>query len=431
MECVILAAGEGKRMRPLTASRPKVMLPVAGKPMLEHLISSARDAGIKDFILVVGYKEQDIRDYFGDGARMGVRIRYAVQRKQSGTANALLCTENLVKGSFMLLNGDMILNTLDILSFSNQHVPCVGTVESTHPQDFGVLETEGHKVLSIVEKPKEPKSNLVNAGIYLFDTGIFAILKSLSLSERGEYELPDALMEYASKGLLHHYTLSSWFDIGEPWNLLDANEKMTKALFDNLKNDAEDSGTTCANGGKVANGAGGAAGAADLIRGTIEDGVYIHGNVILGEGSVIKSGTYIEGDCIIGRDCDIGPHAYIRGCTSVGDNCHIGHSVEIKNSIVMKGTKIPHFNYVGDSVIGSGCNFGAGTKVANLRHDRRDIRCDGRDTKRRKFGAVIGDDVQFGINCSVNAGSSVGSRVRAAPNSYISGKINDDTTVGR
>jgi len=412
MECVILAAGEGKRMRPLTASRPKVMLPVAGKPMLEHLIVSARDAGIKDFILVVGYKEQDIRDYFKDGTHFGVKIRYAVQRKQSGTANALLCTENLVKGPFMLLNGDMILNTRDILSFANQHVPCVGTVESTHPQDFGVLETEGHKVISIVEKPKEPKSNLVNAGIYLFDTGIFAILRGLSLSERGEYELPDALMEYASKGLLHHYTLSSWFDIGEPWNLLDANEKMTKAIF--AQTDDESSPDS-----------------ADFIKGTIEDGVYIHGNVILGEGSVIKSGTYIEGDCIIGKDCDIGPHAYIRGCTAVGDNCHIGHSVEIKNSIVMKGTKIPHFNYVGDSVIGSGCNFGAGTKVANLRHDRRDIRCDGRDTKRRKFGAVIGDDVQFGINCSVNAGSSVGSRVKAAPNSYISGKINDDTVLGR
>ncbi|MBQ3684726.1 MAG: NTP transferase domain-containing protein, partial [Methanomicrobium sp.] len=108
MECVILAAGEGKRMRPLTASRPKVMLPVAGRPMLEHLIVSARDAGIKDFILVVGYKEQDIRDYFKDGGRFGVKVRYAVQRKQSGTANALLCTENLVKGPFMLLNGDMI-----------------------------------------------------------------------------------------------------------------------------------------------------------------------------------------------------------------------------------------------------------------------------------------------------------------------------------
>ncbi len=415
MECVILAAGEGKRMRPLTASRPKVMLPVAGRPMLEHLIVSARDAGIKDFILVVGYKEQDIRDYFKDGGRFGVKIRYAVQRKQSGTANALLCTENLLRGPFMLLNGDMILDSSDILAFSKISVPCVGTVESSHPQDFGVLDVEGAKVLSIVEKPKEPKSNLVNAGIYLFDTGIFAILKSLSLSERGEYELPDALMQYAEKGMLSHFTLSSWFDIGEPWNLLDANEKMTKAIFAKT---AGGDGVTSAN-------------ASDFIKGTIEDGVYIHGNVILGEGSVIKSGTYIEGDCIIGKDCDIGPHAYIRGCTSVGDNCHIGHSVEIKNSIVMKGTKIPHFNYVGDSVIGSGCNFGAGTKVANLRHDRRDIRCDGRDTKRRKFGAVIGDDVQFGINCSVNAGSWIGSRVKAAPNSYLSGKINDDTVLGR
>ncbi|MDD4126826.1 MAG: DapH/DapD/GlmU-related protein, partial [Methanomicrobium sp.] len=212
--------------------------------------------------------------------------------------------------------------------------------------------------------------------------------------------LTDALSVYIKEGRLASYLLSSWLDIGDPWNLLDANDSLMQA-FD------------------------------DEISGTVEEGVYIRGNLILGSSSVIKSGTYIEGQCVIGENCIIGPHAYIRGSTTIGDDCHIGHSTEIKNSIIFNNTKIPHFNYVGDSVIGSGCNFGAGTKIANLRHDRKNVKVLGRDTKRRKFGAVVGDNVQLGINCSVNTGTVIGSRVTAAPGSYIEGKINDDVKIGR
>jgi bifunctional UDP-N-acetylglucosamine pyrophosphorylase/glucosamine-1-phosphate N-acetyltransferase len=163
--------------------------------------------------------------------------------------------------------------------------------------------------------------------------------------------------------------------------------------------------------------------------GTIEDGVTIHGEVQIGEGCVIKSGTYIEGPCIIGKNCRIGPHAYIRGATSIGDDCHIGHCTELKNSIIMKGTKIPHFNYIGDSVIGSGCNFGAGTKIANLRHDHLSVKVCGQDTRRKKFGSIIGDGVQFGINCSINVGTKIGSNSRFAPNSTIDGCIGDNAII--
>lgn len=400
MECVILAAGEGKRMRPLTASRPKVMLPLSNKPMLEHLVIAVRDAGILDFVFVVGYHEQEIRNHFKDGSDLGVSIKYTVQRHQMGTADALLAAEGLVRDKFLLLNGDMILKTEDIKNFSLKAAPCVGTYESSHPEDFGVVVSSGECVKGLVEKSKNPPGNIINAGIYLFDTGIFEILKSLSLSERGEYELTDALMRYICQGMLSSYLLSSWCDIGEPWNLLDANESLMQLFEDN-------------------------------ISGTLEDDVYIRGNIVLGRGSVIKSGTYIEGPCVIGENCSIGPHAYIRGSTAIGDNCHIGHSTEIKNSIIFENTKIPHFNYIGDSVIGSGCNFGAGSKVANLRHDRKNVKVSGRDTKRRKFGAVVGDNVQIGINCSINTGTIIGSRVKAAPGTYIEGKINDDVRIGR
>ena len=400
MECVILAAGEGKRMRPLTASRPKVMLPVANRPMLEHLVIAVRDAGIFDFVFVVGYHEKEIRDHFGDGSEFGIRIKYTTQRRQMGTADALLAADGLVSDKFLLLNGDMILRTEDISNFCSQNTPCVGTFESSHPEDFGVITSEGNIVTGLLEKSKNPPGDIINAGIYLFDPEIFEILKGLSLSERGEYELTDALLGYIAERKLSSCLLSSWCDIGKPWNLLDANE----SLMQNVTDD---------------------------ISGIIEEGVFIKGSLVLGEASVIKSGTYIEGPCMVGENCVVGPHAYIRGCTAIGDNCHIGHSVEIKNSVVFSDTKIPHFNYVGDSVIGSGCNFGAGTKIANLRHDRKNVKISGRDTKRRKFGAVVGDDVQLGINCSVNTGTVIGSRVAAAPGSYIEGNVDDDAKIGR
>jgi len=149
----------------------------------------------------------------------------------------------------------------------------------------------------------------------------------------------------------------------------------------------------------------------------------------VGPGSTIRTGTVIEGPCIIGRDCRIGPHAYIRGATAIGNNCHIGHCSEVKNSVILPGTNIPHFNYVGDSIIGSSCNLGAGTKIANLRNNRAPVHACGKNTGRVKFGAIVGDGVSFGINCSVNAGTVVGSGCSFAPQSYIHGCIMEGTEM--
>lgn len=398
MECVVLAAGEGKRMRPLTAKRPKVMLPLANKPMLEHLVLAARDAGITDFIFVVGYGEREIRKYFGDGSAWGIRVSYTPQRHQLGTADAVRAARDLVTGKFLVLNGDMILTPEDIANLSRQPAPCMGTSATHHPQDYGVVVCENGLVVSLEEKSQKPKSTTINAGAYLFSPDIFDHIDEVRPSSRGELELTDALLELIAAKKMHAYPLSSWMDVGHPWDMLDANTTMMESL-------------------------------ASGSRGTIEDGVFQNGVVVVGGGSVIKSGTYIEGPCIIGKNCRIGPHAYIRGATSIGDDCHIGHSTEIKNSIVMSGTKIPHFNYIGDSIIGSDCNFGAGTKIANLRHDHKTVRVCGKDTRRKKFGAVIGDSVLFGINCSVNVGTMIGSNTRFGPNSYIEGCIGDKTII--
>ena len=398
MECVVLAAGEGKRMRPLTAKRPKVMLPLANRPMMEHLVLAIRDTGIKDFIFVVGYGEREIRKHFGDGSRLKINIKYAPQRHQYGTADAVRSARDLVTGPFLLVNGDMILKKEDITELCKCKTPCMSISTTDHPEDFGAVLIDGDKITSLEEKSKQPKSNLINAGAYLFSPDIFEEINNVTPSARGELELTDALFGLIAERKLGAYRLSYWMDIGHPWNMLDANA----TLLDQLP--AENSGT-------------------------LEEGVTIHGSVIIGEGSIVRAGTYIEGPCIVGKNCRIGPHAYIRGATSIGDDYHIGHCTEIKNSIIMSGTKIPHFNYIGDSIIGSDCNFGAGTKGANLRHDHANVRICGKDTRKKKFGAVIGDNVQFGINCSINVGTVIGSNAQFAPNSVIEGCIGENAII--
>lgn len=296
------------------------------------------------------------------------------------------------------MNGDMIIKKTDIASLCRQKAPCLSISTTDHPSDFGVVVVDKGYVSSLEEKSANPKTNTINAGAYLFPPEIFDYIDKVKTSSRGELELTDALMGFIAERKLHAYHLSCWMDVGYPWDMLEANTRLMKST--QPKN-----------------------------AGTIEEGVSIHGSVMIGEGSVIKSGTYIEGPCIIGKNCRIGPHAYIRGSTSIGDDCHIGHCSELKNSIIMSGTKIPHFNYIGDSVIAGGCNFGAGTKVANLRHDHKDIRVCGKLTRRKKFGAVIGENVQFGINCSINVGTMVGSDAKFAPNSYIEGCIGDNAVI--
>ena len=398
MQCVVLAAGEGKRMRPLTASRPKVMLPIGNRPMVEHLVIAARDAGINEFIFVVGYGEREIRHHFSDGSHLGVTIRYVTQRTQMGTADALNAARGLVKGRFLLLNGDMVLKTGDLREIVNGTAPCVGIFHSDHPKDYGVVIEEGGMIIALEEKSEHPKSDMINAGVYLFDPGIFELVDEVQVSSRGELELTDALAVLIDRKQLHAYPLQYWMDVGYPWDLLAANASMLDEMD-------------------------------PLCEGEIEVGVTVHGKLTLGEGSVIKSGTYIEGTCSIGKNCSIGPHAYIRGSTSIGDGCHIGHSTEIKNSVIMADTKIPHFNYIGDSIVGSRCNFGAGTKVANLRHDRATVKVRGKDTRLKKFGVVVGDGVQFGINCSLNVGTVVGANTKIAPHSFLEGYIGEESQV--
>ena len=390
LKAIILSAGEGSRMRPLTLTKPKTMLPVAGKPIIQYNIESLRDNGITDILLFVRFKEEMVRNYFGDGSDFGVNISYKTQKDFLGTANAISYGEDFIDDSIIVLNGDIILDDEiihEIIKKYNYLTPdtLMLLTEVEDPSAFGVVEIENGNIKSIVEKPKreEAPSNLVNAGIYIFNKDIFDKIRKTEISERGEYEITDSvsLQIKDNKTVIGHKTSKDWIDVGRPWELIEVNED----LIGKLKTE---------------------------IKGTIEDGAFIHGEVFLDEGSVIKAGVYIEGNVYIGKNCDIGPNSYIRGNTYFGDNVHVGNAVEIKNSIIMENTNVSHLSYVGDSVIGSNCNIAAGTNIANLRFDNATIKTKIKNQKidsgRRKLGAIIGDSVKTGINSSFSPGVKVG-----------------------
>lgn len=160
------------------------------------------------------------------------------------------------------------------------------------------------------------------------------------------------------------------------------------------------------------------------IEGTVRAGATLDGFVRLGRGSVILPGVYIEGNVVIGEDCKIGPNCYIRGNTSVGDRCHIGQAVEIKNSLLGDKVSVGHLSYAGDSVICDRVNFGAGTIISNLRHDGHNHRWlenqEFVDTGRRKFGAIIGENVHTGIHTSIYPGRSLSENSMTTPGEIVS-----------
>lgn len=394
MKCAILAAGEGKRMHPLSYTKPKVMLPIANKPILEWNLINAIKAGFKEFILIIGYKGEMVKEYFGDGSKWEVAIKYLNQGEPLGTSHAISLLKNFVD-DFVVMCGDTIFGKDDIKKVKD----CgnsIGIFEVENAKEYGIVEIEGERIIKIHEKMEKPFSNVINAGIYHFNEKIFEFIEKTDKSPRGEYEITDSINFMAKEEEIKGIMLKEWRDVVYPWDLLEANKEILEKID-----------------GK--------------IEGDVEKNVTMNGKVIVGEGSRIMSGSYIEGPVIIGKNCKIGPNCYIRPYTSIGNNCHIGNACEVKNSIIMDGSNVPHQNYVGDSIIGSNCNLGAGTKIANLRLDKKNISVylNGKkiDTGRRKLGAIIGDNVQTGINSMINVGTIIGNDVFIGPRAIANGEI--------
>jgi len=391
---VVLAAGRGTRMRPLTDRRPKPLLPVGDHSLIEHVFDTATDV-VDEFVVVTGYRGDEIRDAIG-ASYQDIPVHYVEQEDALGTAHAVAQAEPVVDDDFLVLNGDVVVDASLPQALADADGTAVAATEVADPRAYGVLSTTDDGVLTgIVEKPADPPTNFANVGCYAFEPDVFEYIERTPESERGEYEITTTIELLLEDG--HQIDVASyegtWLDVGRPWELLEATNVALEALN------------------------------SQRVYGGIEGGVYLRGSVVVEEGARLKSGTYVEGPAVIRSGAEVGPNAYIRGATVVGPDVHVGHSVEVKNSVLMADASVGHLSYVGDSVLGAGVNFGAGTNVANLRHDDANVRMTVKgervDTGRRKLGVIVGDDAKTGINTSLNAGIRLDTEATTSPGESV------------
>ena len=411
MKAVILAAGQGVRLLPITATRPKHLIKVGGKPILEHCLDALKKAGITEALIVTHYLGKAIREYFGGGEQFDLRLTYVEQPSILGTGNAASMAEPYVDGKFVLIYGDLLFSE-DALKrliqmFETEHPDAAMAVTPVaKPENYGIIELENaRKIKRIVEKPAsgETPSNLANAGLYIFSTKIFKTIQSVKSSVRGEIELTDAIslmIKHKKKVYATEIPKDEWLDIGQPWDLLEANTWALKRME-------------------------------HKVLGTVEEGAHLIGPITVAKTARVRSGAYIEGPSFIDEGADVGPNCYIRPCTSLGKNTRVGNACEIKNSIIMDRTHVGHLSYMGDSIIGEHCNLAAGTLLANLRFDDGHVKMMVKnkvvDTGRRKLGAILGDEVKTGINALLMPGVKVGQNSWIGPDYMVQRDIEANT----
>src|SRR3989338_770025 len=386
MKAVILAAGKSTRFHPLTVNRSKFMLPVANKALLEHnLHQLLLTKAVDEAVIVVGFGSEQVMTKFGNSYGK-MKLAYAFQVEQLGTGHALLQAEKFVakEKKILVMMGDDMYSNSDIKKCAG-HDSCILARKVQDTSSFGKIVSEKGFLKGIVEKPAAGGGGLANTALYVLPAAIFPLLRKLKKSSRGDYEITDAVAELAGKSKVAVEEAGFWQPLTYPWSLLGANE----AILRQIEKDKPQIAPTA----------------------KIEKYATLNGFVAVGKNTLIRNGAYIEGPVVIGDNCIIGPNCFIRPCTSIGDNCKVGNAVEVKNSVLLPRTTIGHLSYCCDSVIGENVNFGAGTIIANLRHDSGNVKSMVRgvlvDSGRRKLGAIIGDNAKLGIHTSIYPGRKV------------------------
>ncbi|SEV91883.1 sugar phosphate nucleotidyltransferase [Halobacterium jilantaiense] len=359
MKAVILAAGEGNRLRPLTERRPKPMLPVGNRPVLEHVLEAVVDAGIQEIVFVVGYERNRIQTHFGDGDDWGVEIEYAVQDTQLGTGHAVLQAEEFVSDSFVVLNGDRVIDD-SLVSVVVDRVrtgesPVVSVTRVDNARNYGVVELDGDLVHAIYEKPGVggSRSDVINAGVYGFEQGIFDEIRDTETSPSGELELTSTLDTMARDGGVGAVRYGDyWLDISYLWDLLSVNAAVVSQVGERATGERIPNQSVAADSAQVAESA------------TVQPRVALGENVSVGPNAVvsnavvlpdatIEAGTVVK-DCIVGENATIGPNS-----TVVGGNARVVVEDEVHRDVRLGGV-------IGDNaVLGGGVVLDPGTVVGN------------------------------------------------------------------
>ncbi len=386
---VILAAGEGQRLRPFTASKPKVMIPIANKPILRYAVEALAQNGIRRIVLVVGYRKDQVMDYFGSGDQFDVEIEYVEQKQQLGTAHALKQARGKVKGRFMVLSGDNIIEAATISGLATEKPPAILVNEQENVSKYGVIETQDGLVTNIVEKPKEAVSHLVNTGIYAFNNDIFDFIGQ-------ETDLPSVIRGMIAQGVRIKacQAAGAWLDVVYPWDIIKLDDVALAKIQAS-------------------------------VGGTIEKNVNIKGQVLVGKGTTIRSNSYIVGPAIIGENCEIGPSVCILPSTSVGNNVCIMPFTVIDNSTVTDGVEIGPGSIIRDSIIDRGCRL-QGHFVTQSGETEIKVEDEYHTVH---IGAMIGEHCIIGDNVVTAPGVIIGNRCKVKALKVIDQSIPDDGLV--
>lgn len=345
MKGLVLSGGKGTRLRPLTHTSAKQLIPIANKPVLFYVLEDIKSAGINDVGVIVGETKEEVMEVVGDGSKFGLNITYIPQDAPSGLAHAVKISEDFIKEDpFVMYLGDNILKNgikKHVQEFNKGKCDAlISLCRVNQPERFGVAEMDGDKVIKLVEKPKNPKSNLALVGIYFFTKSIFNAVSQIKPSNRNELEITDAIQELINMGHNVEARLVEgwWKDTGKPEDVLEANQLVLSDIkvYDYSKK---------------------------------EKNVSIMGKVAIDKNTIIKENTKIRGPVIIGKSCEIGPNTYIGPYTSIGDNTIIKDG-EIEFSIIIGDTYIDCGKRIIESLIGrnskiisSGKNIPTGCKL--------------------------------------------------------------------
>ncbi len=384
MRAIILAAGEGMRLRPLTAYMPKVMLPVSNKPILEYVVEALRNNSIKEITIVVGYKSDRIKQYFGNGADFGVHIDYVEQKKQLGTAHALYQAK--IDEEFLLLFGDNIVGERCVKELLNTKINTIIGAHSNRISAYGIVESVDGKI-KIVRSSWDGEA-IAFTGMGHFDGEIFRIIEEKM--KEGIYNLPEILNDMDIRLKI---TDCEWKDAIYPWDLIELN---SYSLRRNVRK----------------------------LAGKIEESTII-GNVEIGENSRIGAGTYIHGNVKIGENCEIGPNSVIIGDTSIGDGVRIGALSYIENSLIMDDVSIGEGAYLKDSVIGR--EAWLGVKFVGLSGKARKI-IEG-EIIDVNAGIIIGEGAYIDSSVVIHPGVVIGSNAKIGALKVLKEDVSNEERV--
>ncbi|MEM2117717.1 MAG: glucose-1-phosphate thymidylyltransferase [Candidatus Bathyarchaeia archaeon] len=330
MKGIILHGGHGTRLRPLTHTGPKQLIPIANKPISQYVLEDLRSSGITDIAIILGDILPDkVKNYYGDGSKFSVKITYIPQEKPAGIAHAIGLAENFVGDNpFVVYLGDNLLKggvSKCVQQFQKEKPDAMILLcKVGNPQRFGVAEFDKKgNIVRLIEKPKKPPSNYALTGIYFFKPTIFKMIKKLKPSWREELEITEAIQNLLKEGykVTHRIVEGWWKDTGTVEDILEANI----LVLDGLE---------------------------PKIEGIVEDAMSVQGRVLIEKNAYIKKGALIRGPAIIGENSILEDNVYVGPYTSVGRNVKIKNG-EIENSIIMDNCTIEINTKIIDSIIGA------------------------------------------------------------------------------